>query len=94
MSEVVPRIRVELYGIPRLRAGRGALDLSARTVAEALEALAACCPALQGSVIVGGTLRPEFRINRNGETFLLDDPATITLAPGDVLIVLSADAGG
>jgi molybdopterin synthase sulfur carrier subunit len=85
-------VTIELYGVPRLRAGRDALTVEARSLGEALRALGASCPALDPSVVRGGELLPHYLIARNGTQFTAD-PAT-PLDPGDVLVLLAADAGG
>jgi molybdopterin converting factor small subunit len=85
-------ITIELFGIPRLRAGTGRLHLEAASLAAALRALGRACPALDGPVIAGEVLHPAYRACLNGEHFI-SDPAT-PLASGDVLLVMSADVGG
>ena len=87
-------ITIELFGVPRIRAGIGRLTVSAETVAAALEALASACPALDGPVIVPGArgVHPSYKMNLNGDQFV-SDPAT-PLADGDVLLLLAADVGG
>ena len=87
-------IVVELFGVPRLRAGTGRLTVEAGTLSDALEALARACPALDGHVVARGPGRvlPYYQVSLNGERFLTD-PAT-SLADGDVLLLLAADAGG
>ena len=87
-----PRVTIELFGIPRLRAGVGKLTVEAATVGSALDALAKACPALEGSVLAGGTLHPAYTLNLNGERFVAD-PGT-PLADGESLIVLTVDVGG
>ncbi|MEQ9324109.1 MAG: MoaD/ThiS family protein [Polyangiaceae bacterium] len=86
------RVRIELYGVPRLRAGKTTVDVRANSVAEALEALASACPDLAPSVVDAGALSPAYLIAINGTQFD-DDPAT-RLRDGDVLVLLSAQAGG
>jgi molybdopterin converting factor small subunit len=86
-------ITVELFGVPRLRAGTGMVRVEASDVGQAIRALGGACPALVGSVIdaVGGVCAA-YRLNLNGDRFV-DDPAT-PLEPGDALILLAADVGG
>jgi molybdopterin converting factor small subunit len=88
----IPKVTVELYGVPRLRARTGRLLLEAATVGEALAGLARQCPALEGSVIRGSGVLPSFRLNLNGDRFVTD-PET-PLADGDALLLMAADAGG
>jgi molybdopterin converting factor small subunit len=85
-------IAIELFGVPRLRAGVGRLEVEAGRVGEALRRLAEACPALAGSVIEGERVGRTYRLSLNGERFV-DDPAT-PLAEGDALILLAADVGG
>lgn len=88
-----PRIRIEMFGIPRLRAGRGECEVVASTVGQALRGLAVICPGLSGSVLVEGErIAPSYRLSLNGDRFLTD-PLT-PLKVGDALILLSADVGG
>jgi molybdopterin converting factor small subunit len=85
-------ITIELFGIPRLRAGTNCVQLDAASLAAALRALGRTCPALDGPVIAGEVLHPAYRACLNGEQFV-SDPAT-PLADGDVLLVMAADVGG
>ena len=85
-------IIIELFGVPRLRAGRDALDVKAKTLGEAFRALASGCPALDPSVVEDGKLKPFYTVALNG-AIVASDPAT-PLADGDVVLLLSADAGG
>jgi molybdopterin converting factor small subunit len=85
-------ITIELYGVPRLRARKGQLNLEAQTVGQALRGLARSCPALAGSIILEDSVHPAYRLNINGDRFVTD-PNT-RLADGDALLLLSADVGG
>jgi hypothetical protein len=85
-------VQFELFGVPRLRAGQGAIAVEARTLGEALRELARECPALAGSVIVGNALHPAYKLSLNGEQFVTD-PA-LALSAHDCLLLLAADAGG
>jgi len=88
-----PTIAIELYGVPRMKAGCARVDLEASTLAEALLGLAERCPALAGSVVQeDGRLRAAYRVSLNGDRFLAD-PAE-PLSPNDVLLLLAADVGG
>jgi molybdopterin converting factor small subunit len=86
------RVRVELYGVPRLICGTGEMEVDARSVGELLDALIRRHPALEGRVISRGSLHRAYRLNRNGREFLTraDHP----ISHGDCLILMSADAGG
>lgn len=85
-------ITIELFGVPRLRAGTGSVRLDAATLAMAVRGLRGVCPSLDGRVIVGDALHPAYRLSLNGDRFV-SDPAT-PLADGDVLLLLAADVGG
>ena len=85
-------IRIELFGVPRLRAGVGAVSFEAANVGQALAGLAAACPPLAGSVVINGGVHPAYRLSLNGNRFITD-PAT-PLADGDSLLLLAADVGG
>jgi molybdopterin converting factor small subunit len=85
-------ITVEFFGVPRLRAGTGSVQLDAVSLATALRGLGRVCPGLAGTVLAGESVHPAYCVCLNGERFLTD-PATL-LADGDVLLVMSADVGG
>jgi hypothetical protein len=84
---------VELFGIPRLKAGASTMGVNAATLGEALRALAAACPVLVGPVLtVAGTLHPAYTVNLNGDRFTTDPSEP--LRAGDHLMLLSVDVGG
>ena len=85
-------VTIELFGVPRLRAGRDSLEVEAHSLGEAFRALGEACPALTPSVVEGDRLKPSYMIAVNGIQFTAD-PAT-SLSAGDMLVLLSADAGG
>jgi molybdopterin converting factor small subunit len=85
-------ISVELYGVPRLRAGTNLMRVEATTIGQALAELGRLCPALEDSVLRHGTLHEAFQLSLNGDRFV-SDPRT-PLQNGDVLLLLSADVGG
>jgi molybdopterin converting factor small subunit len=86
------RVRIELFGIARARAGRETVDVEATSLGDAVRALAALCPGLVPEVVGDGRLADGFVANLNGDLFV-EDPAT-ALAHGDVLLILGAQAGG
>ncbi len=88
----VPEVTIELYGVPRARAGRKEVVVSAATAAEALAALAAACPALGALCRPDGRLAPHYLLSLDGQCFVAD--LARPLCPGDRLLLLSADAGG
>jgi molybdopterin converting factor small subunit len=85
-------ITIELYGVPRLRAGVRRLTLDATTLGTALSGLGRMCPALDGSVVREGRVHSAYRLCLNGEHFVTDSQTP--LADGDELLVLAADVGG
>lgn len=91
-------VQVEFYGVPRLRTGIGRLELEdVATLGEALTALAERCPGLRQDCLLpraagGWTLSPHYAANLGGREFIRDPRCP--LAAGDVLLIISADAGG
>src|SRR5205085_231141 len=65
-----PRVRVELYGLARLRAGRKELPVRAATVGEALATADAACPELR--VLCDGRIAASYLVSVNGEQFTTD----------------------
>lgn len=82
---------VELFGVPRQRAGVAVLELEAETLGQVLEALADRIPSFR-DFIQADCLHPSLTANLNGERFI-SDPET-RLAKTDSVLILSADAGG
>jgi sulfur-carrier protein len=85
-------VTIELYGVPRMRAGRDVVAVEAGCLGDALAALGRECPALAPSVVDGQRLRPFYVVAINGIQFTAD--AKHPLRDGDAIILLSADAGG
>jgi hypothetical protein len=86
------RVTIELYGIPRLRAGVASVTVRAASVREALVALGQQHPCLEGSIVCQGLPMPAYRVALNGDLAPL--PNAQTLRDGDVLLLLATDAGG
>ena len=84
-------MRVEFYGVSRLRAGIGALEVSAATLGELLTILSSEVPALS-DLIEGDRLHSALAASLNGDRFVRD-PRT-PLGQDDCVLLLSADAGG
>ena len=84
-------MHVELFGIPRERAGIASLEVQADTLGQLWETLAARIPSLQ-TLICADRLTSSVVANLNGDQFV-SDPAT-PLAESDSVLILSADAGG
>jgi molybdopterin converting factor small subunit len=89
---MVGMITIELFGVPRLRAGIGRVPVEASDLGQALRALGRACPALEGTVVLDGRAHPAYRLCLNGDQFV-SDPG-MRLADGDALILLAADAVG
>lgn len=82
-------VRVEFYGLARLRAGVAELTVQAATVRAALEAIQVACPQLQ--VLRGTAVSPEFLVSVDGGRFVTDPDTPLV---GGSLLVLGADVGG
>jgi molybdopterin synthase sulfur carrier subunit len=85
-------VTVELYGVPRLRAGRAEVVVSGGTVAEVLTRLQRECPGLAGLLDNDNRLSPHYLLSLDGVRFFGDTAQTVP--PGSRLLLLSADAGG
>jgi hypothetical protein len=86
----MPTVRVEFYGLARLRAGRAELLIEAATVGEALAVADAMCPQLHAMSDTG--LSPELLVSVGGRRFTRDTREAIP--DGQSLLVLGADPGG
>ena len=85
-------VTVELFGIPRQRAGRAELDVDAGTVRDLVAGIVRACPALAGLTRADGRLSPHYLLSLDGQRFLQEPDES--LRPGDRVLLLSADAGG
>ena len=85
-------IVIEFYGVPRLRAGIGRMQIEASSLGQALLELGRLCPALEESVLQRGTVLEAYKLSLNCERFVTDPMTPLT--EGDVLLLLSADVGG
>ena len=83
-------VRVEFYGLARLRAGMAETAVEAATVRAVLTAVQAACPGLR--LLTAGDVSPEFLVSLDGKRFgpNLDD----AVPAGESLLILGADAGG
>jgi hypothetical protein len=86
----MPTVRVEFYGLARLRAGREHLMVEAASVGEALAAADRACGNLHA--LCAGGLSAEYLLSIDGRQFHsnVHDP----LARGSALLLMGADAGG
>ncbi len=87
-----PSVTIEFFGIPRARAGRSELVVSAATAGAALAAAAGECPGLAGLFRPDGRLSPHYLLSLDGQRFVTD--LAEVLKAGDRLLLLSADVGG
>jgi molybdopterin converting factor small subunit len=86
------QVAVELYGIPRARAGLATTSATGSNLGDVLAELAGKFPALAETCIDGRSLRPGFVANLCAERFVTS-PET-PLREGDTVLLLSLDAGG
>jgi molybdopterin converting factor small subunit len=86
------QVTVELFGIPRLRAGASQSVADGSTLCEILLDLARRFPSLGEACIDGCTLKAGYIANLSGERFVTD-PET-ELNEGDIVLLMSLDAGG
>ena len=85
-------ITVELFGIPRRRAGLDATTALGSCLGDVLVELAARYPKLAETCIDGRSLRPGYIVSLGGDRFV-SDPDT-PLDDGNTVLLLSLDAGG
>ena len=83
---------VELYGLPRLRAGAERIELAAGRLEVLLATLALALPGLVPDIIADGKLTEHALIAIDGRSLLVDPGAEIP--DGAVLVMISAQAGG
>jgi hypothetical protein len=91
------KISVELFGIPRIRAGLREIELELPAGArlhQLVQAIAGACPVLVGDVLRDDLtdLQEGYVFNHNGVSFLSSD--SLRLRSGDFLLLLSNQAGG
>ena len=85
-------VTVELFGIPRARAGVAATTAVGRCLGDVFADLAARFPGLAETCLNGRALRPGYTANIGGERFVTD-PETL-LNEDETVLLLSLDAGG
>ena len=85
-------VRVELLGVPRARAGVAETMAEGSQLGEVLADLARRFPKLAETCFSHGRLQAGYLASVNGSRFVRD-PGT-PLRPGDIVLILSADAGG
>ena len=90
VSWSVPQVKVEFYGLARLRTGRAELWVEANTLGSALAAADAACPDLRA--VRDGALSPEYLVSLGGTRFTRD--LSDQLPAGGCVLLLGADASG
>ena len=85
-------VNVELFGIPRARAGIAQTTAVGHDLGDVLSDLATRFPELATSCIDGRHLKTGFTANLSGNRFITQ-PETL-LHDGDSVLILSLDAGG
>jgi molybdopterin converting factor small subunit len=91
-SRWLMKVAVELFGIPRSRAGLAQTTATGTNLGDVLADLARNFPPLAETCIDGRSLRPGFIVNVNAERFVTSPD--VTLSEGDTVLLLSLDAGG
>ncbi len=86
------QVTVELFGIPRARAGVAVTTAVGRCLGDVLADLASRFPELGESCIEGRALRPGYTANVGGERFVTSSDTLLN--DGDTVLLLSLDAGG
>lgn len=84
-------MRVEFFGVPRIRAGVAEIELQADSLGQLLASLADQFPDF-GQLLASDPQCSTFVTNLNGDRFV-SDPQT-PLRSDDCVLILSADAGG
>lgn len=85
-------VRVEFYGIPRVRSGVDHTFVEGNTLGEIIEELGNRYPGLRQCCVEGRNLRPGYIVNLDGNSFV-SDPLTRVSSENSVLL-MSIDAGG
>ncbi len=89
-------ICVELFGVPRQRAGCAVVELECgakgMNLAQILQELETRLPVLAAECFPNGTLHRAYTVNLDGEKFLRN--ADTQIKPGQHLLIMSTDAGG
>jgi molybdopterin converting factor small subunit len=85
-------VEVELFGIPRARAGVASTTADGCNLGDILANLAARYPQLAETCIDGRSLRPGFIVNLGAKQFVTSPETPIR--EGDTVLLLSLDAGG
>lgn len=90
MTGSLPRVKVEFYGLARLRAGRVEFWTQACTLGAVLAAADVACVNLHA--MRDNALSPEYLVSLGGRRFTRD--VNEPLEEGTAILLLGADAGG
>jgi hypothetical protein len=85
-------VTIELYGLPRLRAGAERCELPPGPLHALLNGLAGALPGLVPDILCNGRLTEHALLAIDGRDLLADPEAMI--ADGSVLVLISAQSGG
>jgi hypothetical protein len=85
-------VEVELYGLPRQRAGIDRCRVPAGTLEQVLTALARAWPGLVPDIVKDGRATRHVLVALDGRA-MIESPAEV-IARGRTLVLLSAQAGG
>ncbi|QDT35119.1 MoaD/ThiS family protein [Thalassoglobus polymorphus] len=88
----MPQIKVEFFGVPRLKAKVPFTHVEAGNVTEMLNALVREVPEFTQACVDEGQLSSECLLSINGVQFTRD--VSTPLREGDEVLILSADVGG
>lgn len=92
---VTQSVKIELFGIPRLRAGVAEFFVQIETpcsLGDVLKLIEEYYPELGRELLENGQFRKEFIVNISGKRFTktLEDP----INESDSILIMSSDAGG
>ena len=86
------QVEVELFGIPRARAGVVRTTAEGRDLGDVLADLAAKYPRLAETCIDGRSLRSGYVVNLGAKQFVTSPETPLT--EGESVLLMSLDAGG
>ncbi len=88
----MPTVKVEFFGVPKLKANVPMTHVEAENVSDMLNELSRKLPEFGQACIKEGQLSTECLLSLNGVQFTRD--VSIPLQEGDEVLILSADVGG
>lgn len=87
-----PEVTVEFFGIVRARTGIAMKKMRGETLGDIIQQVSDEYPEFARDCADGCQLRSGFAANMNGAAFVTD--SSTLLAEGDVVMLMSLDAGG